>query len=140
MDMQTRWMRAGLATVVPFLGNLGLTQIGIFQIMGEAGREAAAGENGFAVFDPSFADFAPIITVLYALSALVIILIALGASQVTRWGALILSGLLLLANGAHIIEHVMGADYWGAGLIVIAAVVPYAIAIKLLLGATPAAE
>ncbi|MEM0928639.1 MAG: hypothetical protein AAGI89_05020 [Pseudomonadota bacterium] len=130
-----RFRTAAIAATIPFLGTIALTQVGIFQIMAASGSAAAEGGNGFEAFDPALADFVPFMSVLYMLSAIPVIVLVLSPSARTKWSAITVSGLLLLAHAAHILEHIAGADYWGSLLIIVTAVVPYSVVIAKLRGA-----
>ena len=78
MSYESNFQRAGLAAVVPFLGGgLALTQVGLMGIIGYAGKVAEEGGNAFEYFYPGMHDFAPIMAILYTVSALPILLMVL---------------------------------------------------------------
>ena len=136
MSYESNFQRAGLAAVVPFLGGgLALTQVGLMGIIGYAGKVAEEGGNAFEYFYPGMHDFAPIMAILYTVSALPILLMVLKPSAMTKWLTIVLSVLLFAMHGYHAVEHVAEADYPGIALLVITAMIPYIMVIYLLLTA-----
>ncbi|MEM9423066.1 MAG: hypothetical protein AAF986_11330 [Pseudomonadota bacterium] len=130
----TQTVRAGIATAVPFLGAIALSQFALFHVVGEAGT------NGIEAFDPGYGEAASFLVYVYSLSAVPMILIALGLSTITRWVTVGVCGLLTLYHALHVVEHVGEGDVPGVAIIVVTALIPYGIAIWLLLKPSKASE
>lgn len=126
MDASPHFQRAGLLTVVPFLGTLALMLVDLFKILGDAGGSTLA-----EAFDPELADYAPFIAVMMAASALPPILLALSPSAAKRWLVLGICGLLFVFHAIHIVEHFVYADYYGVLLIIVTAIAPYGLALNI---------
>lgn len=77
------------------------------------------------------------IAVIFAISGLPVILLALRPSAVSRWIAFGLVLLLFLFHAIHIAEHAMYGEYAGAGLILLTGLVPYALVLYMLFRMQP---
>ncbi|MEM1106506.1 MAG: hypothetical protein AAGH87_08955 [Pseudomonadota bacterium] len=131
MYFDDRFKQAAILAMVPLIGLIGLLTIEAFSVMAEAGRLSAGGGNGLDAFSAEFANFIPIIGGMMILSALPIILLALGPNPITKWTTFGLVLLLFLANAAHIAEHVVYGDFLGAGVILATGVLPYGLVLYL---------
>ncbi|MEM9209150.1 MAG: hypothetical protein AAGA61_07880 [Pseudomonadota bacterium] len=97
-----------------------LTMI-LFEIMRGLGVGAYA-------FDPSSLPPVGMLTGVVALTSLPVILLSVSSGKGSRWVSLVITGLMTLFHGLHILEHVMIPDYELAVLIGVTMLLPNAIA------------
>ncbi|MEM7662369.1 MAG: hypothetical protein AAF292_08960 [Pseudomonadota bacterium] len=128
MNATTRFNRAAIAACVPFTGTIALTQLDIFRSLDEV-RKPVADAGAEPVV---FASYVPILAIIYMVSALPVIILAFGASTITKWAALAVSLLLFLFHCSHIVEHVAYGDTWGGAMILVTSVIPYGLVLWLI--------